>query len=187
MTQWYFLSTFVSNIWGPGQPLARPRAVSLSLSLSLSDWRGFIAFDNTTQEPHRIFVFYPFPKKVEENDVIHAVEEFSDIAFQNETVGRTIPAYATGFLLQNINAFMRAKSDPAGKGCGDKSCGGRTRTCFGSLWGSPENLSQPSRASDAHERRQLIKRLAIINDFLTNCQRKELMRLWIHVSNRLRF
>jgi hypothetical protein len=53
--------------------------------------------------------------------VIHAVEEFSDIAFQNETVGRTIPAYATGFLLQNINAFMRAKSDPAGKGCGDKS------------------------------------------------------------------
>jgi hypothetical protein len=52
--------------------------------------------------------------------VIHAVEEFSDIAFQNEAVGGAIPAHAAGFLLQNINAFMRAKPDPAGKRCRNK-------------------------------------------------------------------
>ncbi len=101
-----------------GIPLARP---SLSLSLSLSrererereSCRSLIAFNNTAQEPHRIFVFYPLFKDFEESGVIYAVEEFSDIAFQNEAFSGAIPAYAAGFALQNIHPFMRAKPDPA--------------------------------------------------------------------------
>ena len=60
-----------------GNTLCARHRLSLSLSLSLSDWRGWIAFNNRPQEPQRVLVFYPLFDNGKKNFVVDTVEEFS--------------------------------------------------------------------------------------------------------------
>ena len=90
---------------------------TLSLSLSLSNWCCRITLDDFLQKPDRIFVFNPLLHNTEEYGVIYAVEEFSDIAFEHETIRGAVPSDTAGFTFQEIDAFVRTKPDAAGKRC----------------------------------------------------------------------
>jgi hypothetical protein len=104
-----------------GIPL-RVAAISLSLSLSLSREREReravgIAFYDRPQKPHSPLILDSLAEHGEENFVINAIEEFSDVAFQDEAIAQSVPTHFPYHRLQTFNATMRSVPNTARERC----------------------------------------------------------------------
>ncbi len=99
-----------------GIPLRGHGFTPLSLSLSLSlNWRGRITFNNRTQEPHRVLVFYPLSEDGDEDVVVHAVEEFPYVAFEREGSPWRTEIGIAQHLFRAIDAPMGSIADATGE------------------------------------------------------------------------
>jgi hypothetical protein len=89
--------------------------LSLSLSLSLSNWRRRITLNDFFQKPDCIPIFNPFFHNAEQNGVIHAIKKLSDVAFQNEAIARSVPTHFPCHAFKSRDAPMGSIVDAAGE------------------------------------------------------------------------